>query len=240
MADRKKLNALPVAELRALAEKQGISGSNDMRKQELVNALATVSAPTSEEVPPTPPPAEVTSIQEDKPADKRETQRGRKRINNREIKTEDKTPAIDPPPIEKPVAEVNEPATVLNPPREQRHRNERNDRRNERNDRNNRNDRTERNESNERNDLNERRERFDPPRKQFLVPRNNPTAPPVNNPVNKDQVTEDKPQENPPQTDNREQERRRREHLQNLLELEGCVSTQGVLELVPDGFGFLR
>ena len=258
MADRKKLNALPVAELRALAEKQGISGSNDMRKQELVNALTNVSAPTGEDVPPTPPPAEVAPVKEEKAATKPDAQRGRKRINTRESKAEDNTPLIETPVSETPLAEVNEPTPELNTPREQRPRNERNERRNERNERKDRNERNDRpesnernernesnqrnesNERNERNDRNERRERFDPPRKQFLVPRNNPTAPPVNNPVNKDQVTEERNQENQPQTDNREQERRRREHLQNLLELEGCVSTQGVLELVPDGFGFLR
>ena len=254
MADRKQLNALPVAELRALAEKQGISGSNDMRKQELVNALANLSAPTGEAVPPTPPPAAEPVAIEEKQKDKNEQQRGRRRVNNRDNKRDDKTEAPVTSESETPVAQVNEPTPELIKPREQQPRNERNDRRNERKDRNDRNDRPEsndrnerndrnesnqRNEPNDRNERNERRERFDPPRKQFLVPRNNPAAPPVN-PVNKDQVTEEKNQENPPQNDNREQERRRREHLQNLLELEGCVSTQGVLELVPDGFGFLR
>lgn len=37
-----------------------------------------------------------------------------------------------------------------------------------------------------------------------------------------------------------EREHQRKEHLHQFIELEGVVSTQGVLETVPDGYGFLR
>ncbi len=37
-----------------------------------------------------------------------------------------------------------------------------------------------------------------------------------------------------------EKENAKRERMQQLLELEGVITTQGVLEIVPDGFGFLR
>lgn len=37
-----------------------------------------------------------------------------------------------------------------------------------------------------------------------------------------------------------EREAAKRERLQQLLELEGVITTLGVLEIVPDGFGFLR
>mgnify|MGYP001259514351 CR=1 FL=1 len=37
-----------------------------------------------------------------------------------------------------------------------------------------------------------------------------------------------------------EKEAAKRERLQQLLELEGVITTLGVLEIVPDGFGFLR
>ncbi len=37
-----------------------------------------------------------------------------------------------------------------------------------------------------------------------------------------------------------EKEAAKRERLQQLLDLEGVITTQGVLEIVPDGFGFLR
>jgi len=37
-----------------------------------------------------------------------------------------------------------------------------------------------------------------------------------------------------------EREAAKRDRIQQLLELEGVVTTQGVLEVVPDGFGFLR
>ncbi len=75
------------------------------------------------------------------------------------------------------------------------------------------------------------RERPELPRKQFVVERKHP------------QHQETHPESgNPPQQQQQinEQDRRRKEHFGNLLEMEGVVSTQGVLELVPDGFGFLR
>ncbi len=37
-----------------------------------------------------------------------------------------------------------------------------------------------------------------------------------------------------------EKEQAKRERIQQLVELEGIISTQGVLEVTPDGFGFLR
>lgn len=37
-----------------------------------------------------------------------------------------------------------------------------------------------------------------------------------------------------------EREAAKRDRLQQLLDLEGVITTQGVLEIVPDGFGFLR
>ena len=47
-----------------------------------------------------------------------------------------------------------------------------------------------------------------------------------------------KPKDNPPPLS--EEEKRRREALQLFTEMEGVVTTQGVLETVPDGYGFLR
>lgn len=88
-------------------------------------------------------------------------------------------------------------------------------------------------------DIPDRQERQRPefPRKQFVMERKQPP-----------QHTENPEGGIPPQPQHQqqhqqpvnEQERRRKEHFNNLLELEGVVSTQGVLELVPDGFGFLR
>jgi transcription termination factor Rho len=51
--------------------------------------------------------------------------------------------------------------------------------------------------------------------------------------VNPDHVDRQKPQET-------EDEKRKREILAQLMEMEGIVITQGVLETVPDGYGFLR
>lgn len=50
-------------------------------------------------------------------------------------------------------------------------------------------------------------------------------------------VQKDIPNEPKPET---EEEKRRKEMLHVLTEMEGVVSTQGVLETVPDGYGFLR
>lgn len=57
--------------------------------------------------------------------------------------------------------------------------------------------------------------------------------------VNSEPVTanESKPKEVAPIS---EEEKRRREALQLFTEMEGVVTTQGVLETVPDGYGFLR
>lgn len=51
-------------------------------------------------------------------------------------------------------------------------------------------------------------------------------------------VETNKPKDNPPPIS--EEEKRRREALQQFTEMEGVVTTQGVLETVPDGYGFLR
>jgi transcription termination factor Rho len=51
--------------------------------------------------------------------------------------------------------------------------------------------------------------------------------------VNPDHVDRQKPQET-------EDEKRKREILAQLMEMDGIVVTQGVLETVPDGYGFLR
>jgi transcription termination factor Rho len=57
--------------------------------------------------------------------------------------------------------------------------------------------------------------------------------------ANSEPVTanESKPKEVAPIS---EEEKRRREALQLFTEMEGVVTTQGVLETVPDGYGFLR
>jgi transcription termination factor Rho len=90
----------------------------------------------------------------------------------------------------------------------------------------------------------QRRERDRPelPRKQFVVERKHPQHPiPPQNQEHSEGGNPPQPQhQHQHQQPVNEQDRRRKEHFGNLLEMEGVVSTQGVLELVPDGFGFLR
>lgn len=46
--------------------------------------------------------------------------------------------------------------------------------------------------------------------------------------------------DNPPRERREHREHRRKNHLPEFMELNGAVVTQGVLEVVPDGYGFLR
>ncbi len=62
---------------------------------------------------------------------------------------------------------------------------------------------------------------------------NSEVSPETNFNVNPDHVDRQKPQET-------EDEKRKREILAQLMEMDGIVVTQGVLETVPDGYGFLR
>lgn len=62
---------------------------------------------------------------------------------------------------------------------------------------------------------------------------NNEVVSETNFNVNPDHVDRQKPQET-------EDEKRKREILAQLMEMDGIVVTQGVLETVPDGYGFLR
>ena len=68
---------------------------------------------------------------------------------------------------------------------------------------------------------------------------NNNRPPQKNNPLeNSESVVE--PIEKPQPPKETEDEKRKREILAQLMEMEGVVYTQGVLETVPDGYGFLR
>ncbi len=68
---------------------------------------------------------------------------------------------------------------------------------------------------------------------------NNNRPPQRNNPAeNSESVVE--PIEKPQPPKETEDEKRKREILAQLMEMEGVVYTQGVLETVPDGYGFLR
>lgn len=62
-----------------------------------------------------------------------------------------------------------------------------------------------------------------------------------NNPNNNSEEQKLRQQERERQEKERqEREAAKRDRLQQLLDLEGVITTQGVLEIVPDGFGFLR
>ncbi len=68
---------------------------------------------------------------------------------------------------------------------------------------------------------------------------NNPNS--NNNPNNNSEEHKQRQLERERQEKERqEREAAKRDRLQQLLDLEGVITTQGVLEIVPDGFGFLR
>ena len=107
----------------------------------------------------------------------------------------------------------------------------------ERGDRNDRNDRQERNqgERGERPDRGERTERNQGDRPDRQERQDRPERP-----ERTDRAVNTEKQEKPEPPVISEEEKKRREALQFFTEMEGVVTTQGVLETVPDGYGFLR
>lgn len=70
-----------------------------------------------------------------------------------------------------------------------------------------------------------------------IKPRNEeqPVKPQVNEEHRQRQIERERQEK-----ERQEKEAAKRDRMQQLLELEGIIQTQGVLEIVPDGFGFLR
>ncbi len=231
---------MSVAELRTLAETLAIEGANKLKKAELIDALksiADLNPQTSEN-------AEVVSEKVEELAIAGEVENfadSAKRKRKRVIK-EVVTTAKEPAPLEATVDSTPGEADLRNSINASQEVSENNplDRSKEK-----RSFKDRQPVSKQRNDRNKESEEQRTKRaeniKQARESNENSedkTANDTHKSVNKDQNESNKSIREPkPET---EEEKRRREMLHILTEMEGVVTTQGVLETVPDGYGFLR
>ena len=231
---------MSVAELRTLAETLAIEGANKLKKAELIDALksiADLNPQTSEN-------AEVVSEKVEELAIAGEVENfadSAKRKRKRVVK-EVVTTAKEPAPLEATVDSTPGEADLRNSINASQEVSENNplDRSKEK-----RSFKDRQPVSKQRNDRNKESEEQRTKRaeniKQARESNENSedkTANDTHKSVNKDQNESNKSIKEPkPET---EEEKRRREMLHILTEMEGVVTTQGVLETVPDGYGFLR
>jgi len=134
-----------------------------------------------------------------------------------------------PPVTEEPLAPVSEPADLSENirPRNPRHNNERHNNERHNNDRHNNDKNNERPNSEKQNDRPN-------PDKQNERPNAEEQQ------KQQEQQRIERQEREKAERERQEKEAAKRDRVQQLLELEGVVTTQGVLEVVPDGFGFLR
>ena len=128
-----------------------------------------------------------------------------------------------------------EPAPVK---QHQRNQNHPNNKENNNRDNNNRDNNNNRENNNRDNNNREHHHKENPNANPNANPNNNANnnANNNNNEEHKQRQLERERQEK----ERQEKEAAKRDRLQQLLDLEGVITTQGVLEIVPDGFGFLR
>lgn len=252
---------MSVAELRTLAETLAIDGANKLKKVELVEALKNIAdsepaanvAPEKENVNE----SETAFVSEDDTLNDASKRKRRRVI--KEVVTTAKEPApLNAEPKEEFIPMVSSPgetdfkdslnatqeasaAISMEKLQEKRSFKDRQPVSKQRNDRNkeSENQRSQRAE-NIRTARKEGENVESKARPSQEVP--NSTSQEINktqpNPLNKDINEAPKPAREPkPES---EEDKRRREMLQVLTEMEGVVTTQGVLETVPDGYGFLR
>jgi len=250
---------MSVAELRTLAETLAIDGANKLKKVELVEALKNIAdaEPTVNVVPEkeTVNESETASMSDDDALNDA-SKRKRRRVV-KEVVTAAKEPApLNAEPKEESIPITSSPgetdlknslnatqeataAISMDKPQEKRSFKDRQPVSKQRNDRNKESE----------NQRSQRAENIRTARKEGenveSKTRTSPDSPnsqetnkAQSNPVNKELNEAPKPAREPkPES---EEEKRRREMLQVLTEMEGVVTTQGVLETVPDGYGFLR
>ncbi|MEY3984388.1 MAG: hypothetical protein RL160_1947, partial [Bacteroidota bacterium] len=210
MFDRKKLTSMSVADLRQVAATAGIQGHETLRKQDLIQAI--LQKQEAAPVPAEEPKSEPEPLKEEA-NNTNKSASPREQGRRRQRVPQNEAAEVTPKPEE--VSPVTPPINTLITAEDlEAALPEVTEPRVARKDRN----------------------RPELPRKQFVVERKQP---PAKEPQDQTSTPPQQQQQQQQQQHN-EQERRRKEHFNNLLELEGVVSTQGVLELVPDGFGFLR
>ncbi len=254
---------MSVAELRTLAETLAIEGANKLKKAEIIQALNAIAenqpaAPemqtrafeskTNADAPSSSADDSSTSedIMESEDASNDASKRKRKRVV-KELVTTAKEPEPNIPQDKRPdsaavitpgeadlsqqMKATNEDVLSMNPENTRERRNFR-DRQPVSKQASNRNRESEENRAARAEGIKEARKENTPNSKV-----NEKTNPQEGNTKEPSEAAPKAPREPRPET---EEEKRRRELLHVLTEMEGVVTTQGVLETVPDGYGFLR
>ena len=217
MANTPDLGKMSVAELRTLATALEVQGAEKLKKPEIIAAIEkiadnSVQTEASKEV----------SLSET--VSKEESKGKRKRLP---VKNENTQASVEVKSDETSIAETTEKNVlpessaennVLNTEKENRNFRDRKNR-----DSKNPNNPSHPNHPKNPNNPNNRKNLENQKQQSEMVAEN----------ANQEIVEKQKPQET-------EDEKRKREILAQLMEMDGVVVTQGVLETVPDGYGFLR
>ncbi|MEL6926003.1 MAG: transcription termination factor Rho, partial [Bacteroidota bacterium] len=222
MYDILQLNDMLVPELKELAEELGLKGYKRLNKQELIYKILDEQAisndkESDEESSEVEVSADERRIIRKPPSRTKSDDQPKRKTRRRASADEDEKPESKRKERDRDREEENNNERDNNNRRgrDRRERNDRNDRndRNERNDRNGRGDyrdRNDRNDRNERNDRNDRNDRDD------------------RNDRNQNQDNRRREEADEPQGDKFD------------IELDGIIEGEGVLEMMPDGYGFLR
>ncbi len=224
--DNKDLLSKPLEELKVIASAIGIEGASEMTHEQLVARLGALDKPSQEE-------PKAKKARTPKPKKAKEDVNSEPVRDNKGIKEEiaefekesieivnsddefNEVPVINTPEI--PVIESNETnnENTLNevPPVQQNERPKHHHKHEKHNNADKHNNSEKHNNNNEKNHNNEEHQR---------------------------QQEQQRQERERQERERQEKEAAKRDRIQQLLELEGVVTTQGVLEVVQDGFGFLR
>ncbi len=226
MYDILQLNDMLVPELRDLAENIGLSGYKKLTKQDLIYKILDHQAVNADQkgkngngkaVEPKAETADSKPSSEDKSKD-RKRRSSRKPKAEAETKQEAAAPAEEAKP-EEPKAEPKA--------QEERKDDRKDDRRDDRRDNNRGRQRRPKNESRDRRDQKEDGDSDDRQRE-------------TDN--RRDQQREQREQQRREERERRDAERKKREEQRERfnVEVDGVIEGEGILEMMPDGYGFLR
>ncbi len=235
MFDILQLNEMLVPELRDLAEKIGLKSYKRLSKQDLIYKILDQQAINGKGATEEKPKAKKTPAKEQKPTKKRppkkESPAKAEKANAVEIEAvEEKEVAV--------AKEKRQPARNNNSQEDRKPENNERKERNENNDRGQKNDRKERNEDRDRQDNRKAEERKDD-RRDDRKDRRDDRRDNRDNRRGRDDRKDDR-------RDDRRKDRRddRRDEIADkdrfYVETDGVVEGEGILEMMADGYGFLR
>jgi transcription termination factor Rho len=256
MADIELLKNKKIAELKAIAEAAGIENASSLKKNELIDALLSSTtatppvevketAPKSKEIP-----TEVASEDANLEADKKKRNRFQRNNTQQDDKKVEKTNPIPTTTIEMTVENVANKGSELKNEKESRKENK-----SENSDKpvptkkvpqhNHTHHQSPKRESLPRNESNppqtQQPQRNENPPQGPKTQHNNPNVNPNTNETTTVPRDEKREAELAAQrAEQQEKERLKRERLSQIMELEGLISAIGVLEVVQEGYGFLR